>query len=458
MTDAAIPMGLRASACSNVPAVPASDLEWQKIHKQHVHRLASAWESLISSANLDAVVVYSGVEARKYSRDDQFWPAALTPHFLHWIPYEETPALLVIRPASNPKLYCRSPTSFWDSPGAPCELWDRAFFDIEMVGDLASVKLSGRVAFIGDDLSIAHALGIPSEECNRDDVLSKANLFRTLKSDYEVVNLVKANTIAAVGHAQLKSMFESGAYSELELHHAYLSVTSQTDFTVPYGNIVAMGANCGVLHHVHYERRKIHGDTSLLVDAGARHLGYASDITRTWVRGQGEAASAFRGLVRAVDAVQRELVKSVTVGKPYEDLHNQAHELLAGVLISAGIVKCSAEAAVSGGVTRLFFPHGLGHSLGIQVHDVGMRLRKPSSDNPYLRNTSVLAAGHVVTIEPGIYFIPKLMQELMSGSMSNMVNTSLVKALMPFGGIRIEDDILATELGPVNLSAGCSHE
>ena len=70
----------------------------------------------------------------------------------------------------------------------------------------------------------------------------------------------------------------------------------------------------------------------------------------------------------------------------------------------------------------------------------------------------MLAAGHVVTIEPGIYFIPKLMQELMSGSMSNMVNTSLVKALMPFGGIRIEDDILATELGPDNLSAGCSHE
>jgi len=151
-------------------------------------------------------------------------------------------------------------------------------------------------------------------------------------------------------------------------------------------------------------------------------------------------------------------VKLVTVGKPYEDLHNQAHELLAGVLISAGIVKCSVEAAVQGGVTRLFFPHGLGHSLGIQVHDVGMRLRKPSTDNPYLRNTSVLAAGHVVTIEPGIYFIPKLMHELMSGAMSNMVNTSLVKAMMPFGGIRIEDDILATDLGPVNLSAGCPHE
>ena len=79
MTEAAIPMGLKASVCRHVPAVPVSDLDWQKIHKQHVQRLASAWESLISGANLDAVVVYSGVEARKYSRDDQFWPAALTP-------------------------------------------------------------------------------------------------------------------------------------------------------------------------------------------------------------------------------------------------------------------------------------------------------------------------------------------------------------------------------------------
>jgi Xaa-Pro dipeptidase len=107
---------------------------------------------------------------------------------------------------------------------------------------------------------------------------------------------------------------------------------------------------------------------------------------------------------------------------------------------------------VAGGVTRLFFPHGLGHSLGLQVHDVGMRLKNPALENPYLRNTSKITAGQVCTIEPGLYFIPTLMKRLVEGHARSAVDTKMLDALMPFGGIRIEDNILATDSGPVNLT------
>jgi Xaa-Pro dipeptidase len=323
---------------------------------------------------------------------------------------------------------------------------------IETCDELSEQKWPSGYAFIGDDLKLALKSGISVEQCNRDDLLTAADLLRTLKSEYEVTCMRVAAEIAARGHNHLKSLFNAGAVSEMGLHHEYLRITDQTDFSLPYGNIVALGANCGILHHVHYDRRVVDGDTSLLVDAGATFNGYASDITRTWVRGNSPQAKAFRALVQGVDQAQLELVKSVKVGQAYEDLHNQSHVLLAGVLKDSGLVTCGIEEMVASGLTRLFFPHGLGHSLGIQVHDVGMKLTKPSKENPYLRNTSVMTAGQVVTIEPGIYFIPKLMKDALTGSHKTFVNEGLVRELMPFGGIRIEDDILITDRGPVNLT------
>jgi Xaa-Pro dipeptidase len=108
------------------------------------------------------------------------------------------------------------------------------------------------------------------------------------------------------------------------------------------------------------------------------------------------------------------------------------------------VIKLPAGEAVPKNITRAFFPHGLGHSLGLQCHDVGCALVKPKPDNPFLRNTSIIAQGQVFTIEPGIYFVDKLLEELRQGEHASAIDWKLVDALSAFGGVRIEDDVVVT--------------
>jgi Xaa-Pro dipeptidase len=107
---------------------------------------------------------------------------------------------------------------------------------------------------------------------------------------------------------------------------------------------------------------------------------------------------------------------------------------------------------VASGVTRVLFPHGLGHSLGVQVHDVGCRLTPPRAENPFLRNTSTIEVGQVFTIEPGCYFIPSLLERLQTGPVASRVSWSAIDTLRRFGGVRIEDDVAVVEGGIRNLT------
>src|SRR5690606_17318277 len=134
--------------------------------------------------------------------------------------------------------------------------------------------------------------------------------------------------------------------------------------------------------------------------------------------------------------------------------NEEAHRMVAGVLREQGLVRCSAEEALHDGITTAFLPHGLGHLLGLQVHDAGGRQidseggeRPPPERHPFLRLTRTLAPGFVITIEPGLYFIPALLRKLPPSAAAKL-NRDAVEALVPFGGIRIEDDVLVAEVGP----------
>ena len=103
-------------------------------------------------------------------------------------------------------------------------------------------------------------------------------------------------------------------------------------------------------------------------------------------------------------------------------------------------------------VTRALFPHGLGHSLGVTVHDVGMKPRAPRPDNKFLRNTSVIEPGQVFTIEPGIYVIDGLLAPLQADDRRGLVDWDAIAELRPFGGIRIEDNVVVEPRGVRNLT------
>lgn len=215
--------------------------------------------------------------------------------------------------------------------------------------------------------------------------------------------------------------------------------------------LVLFGPDAAYPHGTESDRVLVEGDL-ILVDTGGALHGYCSDITRTWVRSKGAASQTFAGLVAAMEAMQQRLVQRITLGMPYEDLHDESHSQVSAILKEAGIAKGSVDEIDGKGISRVFYPHGLGHSLGLQTHDVGCAVVRPREDNPFLRNTSEIAEGQVFTIEPGLYFIDTLLAELRSKPEGKLVDWNAVEALAPFGGIRIEDDVFVGEAGTRNLT------
>lgn len=425
--------------------------DFAALHRAHVTELARRYEPLFARFGLEALVVHSGTAQKKTRYDDQFWPLRPNPHFQHWLALEEAGALLVLRPGRKPVLWRSTAFDFWEAPARIDRSMLEPFEVREVDGPLPFgdvVASHERSLYLGEDDAMAGALGLARADANT-DLLAAIDGLRVHKTPYEQACLAEANRIACLGHAAVRNQFLSGDFSELELHLAYLRATGQDDAETPYKNIVALGAAGATLHYVRYDhgRRTLPTD-SLLVDAGACHRGYCSDITRTYARGNGAFAETFRALIAGVDAFQLALVANARVGRGYESLHDEAHEHLGRLVVDARIFLGSAEEAVSSGFTRALLPHGLGHALGLQCHDVGCASLKPRPDNPFLRNTSVIAADQCFTIEPGVYVIEPLLRPFRAGPLAARIDWELLDALAPFGGVRIEDDLVVRHEGP----------
>ncbi len=432
----------------------------EKLFHDHVATLASRAAAVLSATGFDGLVISSG-KPFTYFADDQDAPFRRVAHFAHWTPLAGPSHLLVFTPGSKPKLVRHAPEDYWyeQAPlGSP--FW-ASEFDITECGSAAKVwaqcPKGAKWAYIGDEPDAAKAAGIPESGLNPKTVVARLDWDRSLKTAYEVKCLEEATHRAALGHRAALTAFGNGA-SELEIHHAYVQECGCVDSELPYGSIVALDEKGAILH---YEgKRTQHGGKVLLIDAGAPCRGYGSDITRTWCTPQ--AHPVFRQLVSDLDGLQRALCDGVKVGRPYLDLHIASHEGIADILHRNGVLKRGGASAVQDGLTRPFFPHGLGHFLGIQVHDVSGRqaapeggVLAPPAEHPYLRTTRTITAGQVFTIEPGIYFIPMLLRDLKSSKHQADVNWSLVDALIPMGGIRIEDNLVVTATGHRNLTREC---
>ena len=253
---------------------------------------------------------------------------------------------------------------------------------------------------------------------NPASLLAYLHYHRAAKTPYELACLRQASTLGARGHVAAAAAYHAGA-SEFEVHQAYCSAIDLREQELPYGNIVAFGTGAAVLHYTTLGRRR---------DVPRRQLPDRCRGAVPWLRERHHAHARrshgvdaqFLELLGGMDALQLQLCASVQPGRDYRDVHLEAHRLIADLLCRSGmIVGCDAEGAVASGVSSVFFPHGIGHLLGLQVHDVAGHARDETgreeiprpAGHPYLRLTRRLEPGFVVTIEPGLYFIDLLLDQ-----------------------------------------------
>lgn len=425
------------------------------LYPQHLEYCLSSMERALEKSQYDRVLIHSGEPALCFL-DDRYMPYVVNPHFVWWTPLKAPHCGLVLESGKKPVLYNYQPIDYWHAAPPVPESWWADYFDIHDVSEpeawLNEVADSARLAVIGDAPVLAERF--QNAGLNSTGLLHTLHLARTIKTPWEMGCLAAANHRAALGHQSVAEGFTSGV-SEFDLQMLYLQATKHRDNDTPYGNIVALNEHAGVLHFTELSRQAPELLRSLVIDAGADVMGYASDITRTYTT---QKDGVFADLIQAVDQLQLKIVNQVLVGADYRDLHVQTHHYVAETLQQLGIVRLSPEQQVESRLTSAFLPHGLGHFLGIQVHDVaglvddaGESIARPDG-HPFLRLTRRLEAGNVLTIEPGVYFIEQLLEPWRRSAHAQAINWDLIAELKPFGGVRIEDDIVVTEAGPRNLS------
>ncbi|KZC18316.1 Xaa-Pro dipeptidase [Rhodanobacter sp. FW510-R12] len=424
------------------------------LYPHHLAILRERADKALALGGFDHLLVAAGAPLRKFL-DDQDCPFVASPHFRHWLPLTDTPgSWIAYTPGAKPKLVFVQPRDYWHVvPEAPHGYWVE-HFDIVIVRSAAEAvaQLPG-----GKRAVIAPACpGIDGVEINNpQQVLDYLHWYRSYKTPYELALMREASRIGARAHRAAEAAFRAGE-SELGIHLAYLAAARQIDAELPYASIVALNEHGAVLHYTNFDRTPPAKSRSFLIDAGASAAGYASDITRTHASPQ---SREFQALIDSMETAQLGYVAKVRAGQSYPELHIHAHHVLAGVLREHGFVRMSAESAVASGVTSAFFPHGLGHPIGLQVHDVagfqqserGGSIARPDG-HPYLRMTRVLEPGMAVTIEPGLYFIDMLLAELRDKPVAADIDWAKVDAFRQYGGIRIEDDVVCTDGAPENLT------
>ena len=431
-----------------------SDASLDQLYVPHLQTLMQRTDRSLAATGFDALVIHAGCPPTQFL-DDQDYPYKVNPHFKAWVPIVDNPrCILVYSPGRRPKVLFHQPNDFWHKPAAlPRESWVSAV-DLIALDDPSKATDQwanlGRVAHIGPD----GVAGTDSAAVNPPDLLAHLHYDRAVKTGYELECMRQASALGARGHRAALAAFRNGD-SEYGAQMRYLEACSAREEEMPYNNIVAYNENTAVLHYQRLERTAPQPLRSFLIDAGAQYRGYASDITRTYAG----FPSRFADLVQALDGAQQELCGEILPGRDYREVHLSAHRILGDVMQRIGLTKLPGQAALELGVTSVFFPHGIGHLLGLQVHDVGGVMndlegheRQRPEGHPYLRLTRMLEPGVVVTVEPGIYMIESLLAKAHGDSRRAHIDWAVVEELKPFGGIRIEDNVATTGSTPENMT------
>ena len=305
-------------------------------------------------------------------------------------------------------------------------------------------------------------LGAPISSVSSDaavtgELRTRMDRLRRRKDDLELARMRRAADATRAGFTAVVPFIAPG------MSERALQIEIEAEFfrhgadTVAYDSIIASGPNAAVLHHLPTERPLRAGEL-VLIDAGAECRGYDCDVTRTYpVSGDFSAEQA--EVYALVLQAQRAAIGRCRAGVEYRDIHLAAALDLAQGLVDAGFLRGNAADLVEQGASALFFPHGIGHMVGLGVRDAGGympgRSRSEAPALRFLRIDLPLEPGHVVTIEPGIYFPPHVLEDPeIRRQHGDTVVWNRVDALRGFGGIRIEDDVLILDGGGNEVLTG----
>ncbi|MBI2608201.1 MAG: aminopeptidase P family protein [Deltaproteobacteria bacterium] len=280
---------------------------------------------------------------------------------------------------------------------------------------------------------------------------------RIKKSKEEITLMKEAAEMTSLGHIEAMKKTRPGLYEyqiQSYLEQKFLEKGAQH---CAYPSIVGAGKNAAILHYHHNSSQLQKGDL-LLIDAGAEVKGYASDVTRTFPI-SGKFTQKQKDMYDLVLKMQEECIQGVKPGVLFYDLHLLSARILLKGLKDLGLLKGSVENMLRKGVDKLFYPHGLGHFLGLDVHDVvppPVIARSRATKQSRLRASRKLEENNVITIEPGVYFIPALLKDPNNRKkFKDFVHWSKVDPYLQFGGIRIEDDVVITPKKPLILTHKC---
>lgn len=436
----------------------------KQLFKQHINRLQQIVQTILETHLLSGLWLHSG-SSTSYFLDDQTASFKINPHFNYFFPFPTAEnCWLFVEGKNKPTIYFYVPDDYWHAPPfVPTETFFADEFQwviLRNTQEIAKfIQNPTACAFIGEDESLATSLGF--HQINPPKVLNHLHFERAIKSEFEIECIYQAQFSALKGHRAAKQAFLEGK-SEFEINLDYLKASQQSDLSVPYGNIVAVNEHAAILHYTRRDFTPHPQKQSFLLDAGASLHGYTADITRTYAV---DPQSEFAQMIAKMRQYKYRIIEQLSVGVNYLNYHIQMQQWIAQMLSEHDFVRLAPEYIFEEGICRAFFPHGLGHLLGLQVHDVaGFQQnlqgthKSPPAIYPSLRCTRDLTENMVLTIEPGIYFIDMLLNPLQNSPVARHINWQKIAEFKPFGGIRTEDNIVIHSQGAENLTQKAERE
>lgn len=422
--------------------------------KSHAQRTIDTFKTLYPDEALPVIYI-AGAKTQYWSHCDQTVPLRQDRYFNYLSGAFDLPNCHVVYEPRAKKLTLYLPPVdeddiMWSglplSPEQALKIYD--VDDVKFSDTLeADIKQLVNVITIPDGASTLDVATSPK-------LLEALDETRMIKDEYELDLMRHAAKISDNSHLAVMSALpieknEGHIHAEFVYHCMRQGSKNQA-----YDPICCSGTDCGTLH---YERndQPLEDKQLVLIDAGAEWQAYASDVTRTWPI-DGEWTSEAREIYETVHKMHDAAMAMIKPGVHWEDVHLKTHRVLIKRFLELGIFHNGCEEEIfETRISAAFYPHGLGHMIGMNTHDTGGKANY-NDPNPmlrYLRIRRKLQENMVVTVEPGCYFNKFLLDHHVSASMrSKYINQEVLDKYWPVGGVRIEDDVVITAKGPEDLT------